>query len=437
MRKLATFSMSTPHHRGRARPVHMQRVVIGSGAVYTCQSGTWAQISGGGGGAVSSVFTRTGAVVAETGDYTVSQVTGAAALASPTFTGTPIVPTAALGTSTTQAASTAFVAAALAGANPAVAVQAATTAAGNTSGFTYNNGIAGIGATFTGTANTAITIDGYTFTAVGQRLLVKNDTQSPSGAFNGVYYVTTLQALGIAPILTRALDYDMPSDMNNTGAIPVINGTTNGSTQWVQSSQVNTVGTDPVTFTQFSTQLLTGCTNTQAVSGMNCLEEHTAAVSAELDFTTCLSSTYDEYAIEAVGLLTSTSANIQIQASTNGGSSYDSGSNYAWSYFYAGSATAGGNTGSQADTSMHVLNAVASGATNSVDLMGRIYHPSSTALFKGFSWFSTGSVSGDKAFSIFGSGNYLVTASAMNAFRFIPSTGTLTSGTVRCYGLTK
>jgi hypothetical protein len=40
-----------------------------------------------GGGAVSSVFTRTGAVVAAAGDYTVAQVTGAAPLASPAFTG--------------------------------------------------------------------------------------------------------------------------------------------------------------------------------------------------------------------------------------------------------------------------------------------------------------------------------------------------------------
>lgn len=41
-----------------------------------------------GSGAVSSVFGRTGAVVATSGDYTVSQVTGAAPLASPAFTGT-------------------------------------------------------------------------------------------------------------------------------------------------------------------------------------------------------------------------------------------------------------------------------------------------------------------------------------------------------------
>lgn len=156
----------------------------------------------------------------------------------------------------TKAASTAYtdtaVATAVAGINPAVAVQAATTTAGDTSGLTYNNGASGVGATFTGTVNTAITIDGYTFTAVGQRLLVKNDTQSPSGAFNGVYYVTQIQTSLLPPILTRALDYDQPSDINNTGAIPVINGTVNGSTSWVLTSQVTTVGTSPLTYAQFS-----------------------------------------------------------------------------------------------------------------------------------------------------------------------------------------
>lgn len=61
---------------------------------------------------VVSVFGRTGAVVAVSGDYTVAQVTGAAPLASPTFTGTPAAPTASPGTNTTQLATTAFVAAA-------------------------------------------------------------------------------------------------------------------------------------------------------------------------------------------------------------------------------------------------------------------------------------------------------------------------------------
>ncbi len=168
----------------------------------------------------------------------------------------PIVGTQSQGDSSTKAASTAYVdvaiANAVAGVNPAVAVQAATTAAGDTSGYTYNNGVSGVGATLTGANNTALTVDGYTFTAIGQRLLVKNDTQSPSGAFNGVYSVTQVQATLLPLILTRALDYNTPSHINNTGAIPVINGTVNGTTQWVVTSTVNTVGTDPLTFTKFS-----------------------------------------------------------------------------------------------------------------------------------------------------------------------------------------
>jgi len=78
---------------------------------------TWSVIgsnisaTAGGSGAVSSVFGRTGAVVAQSGDYTVAQITGAAPLSSPIFTGIPAAPTATLGTNTTQLATTAFVAA--------------------------------------------------------------------------------------------------------------------------------------------------------------------------------------------------------------------------------------------------------------------------------------------------------------------------------------
>jgi hypothetical protein len=183
-------------------------------------------------------------------------IPGGAPLNSPAFTGTPTAPTATAGTNTTQLATTAYtttaVANAIAGVNPAVAVQAATTQASDTSGLTYLNGAAGIGATFTGSVNTAFAVDGFTFTALNQRVLIKNDTQSPSGAFNGIYYVTQLQTGILPPVLTRALDYDAPSDINNTGAIPVVNGTLNGTTSWLLTSAVATVGTDPLTYTKFS-----------------------------------------------------------------------------------------------------------------------------------------------------------------------------------------
>ena len=57
--------------------------------------------------AVGSVFGRTGAITAQSGDYNVSQVTGAAPLASPTFTGTVTLPVPSL---PSQSANTFFAA---------------------------------------------------------------------------------------------------------------------------------------------------------------------------------------------------------------------------------------------------------------------------------------------------------------------------------------
>jgi hypothetical protein len=178
------------------------------------------------------------------------------------LSGTPTVPNGTAATSqsqndnSTKLATTAYtdlaVANGIAGVNPAVAVLMATTQASDTSGLTYANGASGVGATFTGTANTAITWDGVAFTAVGQCGLVKNDTQSPSGAFNGIYCMTVLQASLVAPVLTRRADYNQPSNINSTGAIPVISGTLNATTSWLLTSSVTTVGTSALTYVRFS-----------------------------------------------------------------------------------------------------------------------------------------------------------------------------------------
>lgn len=106
---------------------------LSAGGTLTCVSGC-----GGGGGAVSSVFGRTGAVVAVANDYSISLIGGlgtnmatflatpnstnlaatlpdetgsgpAAFSISPVFTGIPAAPTASPGTNTTQIASTAYV----------------------------------------------------------------------------------------------------------------------------------------------------------------------------------------------------------------------------------------------------------------------------------------------------------------------------------------
>ncbi len=159
--------------------------------------------------------------------------------------GSPTTTTQSASDSSTKVATTAYADTAAANAASAASaglqVDAATTAAGDTSTWTYNNGASGVGATFTGPVNTAITIDGVAFSAIGKDLLVKNDTQSPSGAFNGR-----------GAIFTRRTDYDSASDINDTGAIAITSGTVNGGSSYILTTKVTTVGTDPLTYTIFT-----------------------------------------------------------------------------------------------------------------------------------------------------------------------------------------
>jgi hypothetical protein len=206
------------------------------------------------------------------GTLTISPSTGAvvASIAnSAALPGSPTTTTQSSTDNSTKIATTSYVttavANAIAGVNPAVAVQVATVSSSDTSGLTYNNGVSGVGATFTGSTNTALTFDGVTLTSLNQRVLVKNDTQSGNpGAYNGIYTLTQLQTVGLPPILTRAVDYDQPSDINNTGAIPVVSGTVNADTSWLLTSTVATVGTSVLTYTQFTlnpSSIVTGAGN--------------------------------------------------------------------------------------------------------------------------------------------------------------------------------
>jgi hypothetical protein len=127
-----------------------------------------------------------------------------------------------------------------------VAVLAASTA--SLTG-TYNNGTAGVGAFFTVTATGAFTLDGISIGTVGQRVLLKDQS---SGFQNGIYTATVVGSVGVSPIFTRALDYNSPSNINSTGAIPVQSGTVNALTSWLLTSTVTTVGTDALTYSRFS-----------------------------------------------------------------------------------------------------------------------------------------------------------------------------------------
>lgn len=281
-----TTGSGAPSGSGCATSADVGKVYINNSAAaanssfYSCDNtgvATYAwELSGGGGGAPAfsaiTAGTNTAALVigtggslgvSGTGTINATSLGGSAAntfapLASPGLTGTPTAPTASQNDNSTKLATTAYtdlaVANGIAGVDPAIAVLAASTA--NVTG-TYSNGVAGVGATFTVTATGAFTLDGISIGTIGQRVLLKDQS---TGFQNGIYFATVVGSIGVSPIFTRALDYNTPSNINSTGAIPVQSGTVNTTTSWLLTSTVTTVGTDALTYTRFSynpTTLLT------------------------------------------------------------------------------------------------------------------------------------------------------------------------------------
>ena len=117
---------------------------------------------------------------------------------------------------------------------------------------TYNNGASGVGATLTGNANGALSVDG-TLTVAGNRILAKNEV---TGANNGVYIVTQVGSAGSPYVLTRATDFDTAGtgvNQINAGDFFLITaGATNANTSWVQQTPLPiTVGTTAIVFQQF------------------------------------------------------------------------------------------------------------------------------------------------------------------------------------------
>ena len=170
------------------------------------------------------------------------------------------------------------------------------------------------------------------------------------------------------------------------------------------------------------------------------LEQQTASASASLDFTTFISSTYDTYKIEGVGLVMATdNVDLRVQVGTGGGPTYDTGNNYQW-------ARLGFSTGGGANNDSGTTGAGA-----------RIFNAMDTGLvafaFGSFSFTATNLQSTTLNKIIQGTGYYLNNSSdallntwlavwitsgtAATALRFVASSGNIASGTIRIYGVTK
>ena len=120
---------------------------------------------------------------------------------------------------------------------------------------TYNNGTAGVGATLTLTATGTVVFDSTYVPSLGDRIWFPSQT---SGIQNGIYILTTLGAIGISAVFTRATDFDNSSSglIQNGDFFEIENGNTYGGTSWyVNNTGAIVLGTTALTFAPYNYML--------------------------------------------------------------------------------------------------------------------------------------------------------------------------------------
>lgn len=409
---------------------------------------------------------------------------------SPALTGSPTAPTQTNGDNTTDIATDAFVQSAISSQvdmhDPVVV---ATTAVLSNSPV-YSNGSSGVGATLTAGSVGVLTVDGVIPT-VGQRILVQNQAASLQ---NGCYTLTTAGVLGTVDyVLTRCTDFNTAAQVAYGDTFPVLQGTANANQQFTMNSQTFTTfgaagATGTITFAQTSggsqlsagtgititgnsVALTTPVTIGNGGTGAASLTNHgvvtagasalttiapgtsgnvlqsngtdwtsaaaagssevvllatgTASGSASLTFTSDISSSYDYYIFVIRNIVDGSAGILQLQASADNGTTWTAGLNWQ-------------------------LASIATGANSSPTLTGgtnpaNITLGSSTT-FNGKLELVMPTVSGTQYAIMRGStvgtgGNFCEvyintnSGSSINAIRFIPSTGTITSGSILMYGV--
>lgn len=167
------------------------------------------------------------------------------------------------------------------------------------------------------------------------------------------------------------------------------------------------------------------------------LEQHTASGSASLPFTTGITSLYDEYMIELVGIIPATDgAACQLQVSLDGGSTWETTAYITVLVYFA-------SGGSPSIAQLNDLAPIFALGTNLSNL-------SSGGLCGSLKFFQPLEATGNKVID----GRMLIkqavpgvryvfnvtawyTGGAVNAFRIKMDSGNIASGTVRLYGLKK
>lgn len=190
---------------------------------------------------------------------------------------------------------------------------------------------------------------------------------------------------------------------------------------------------DPANLAAVKTTVVTAA----AGGSLVLLQTATASASATVDLTTGITSTYDEYLIVYSDVVPGTdNTDLYLRVSQDGGSTFKSGaSDYRWGRYAWTDGAATAASGSTGATHYMVMLGLgnATGETCSGEV--RILRPSTSSGYKQITAY--GSLFNASIQANATSGALVLNESAINGFRLIMSSGTITRGEFALYGVRK
>lgn len=183
-----------------------------------------------------------------------------------------------------------------------------------------------------------------------------------------------------------------------------------------------------------------------ADGAMVLLASQEASSDAQIDFTTrnaagqsgdIFQSDFDLYLIALLNVIPATDdVTFSLRVSTDGGSTYDSGANYKFSYSYKNTAGADGVVGNAAATSFEICGNLDNAAAGGLSGFYRLYNPLSAATRK-FLEGVIGFLHNDANYYKTDHGDWYISTSPVDALRFFMSSGDIASGLFQVFGVKK
>ncbi|MBU3890985.1 hypothetical protein [Methylosinus sp. KRF6] len=164
------------------------------------------------------------------------------------------------------------------------------------------------------------------------------------------------------------------------------------------------------------------------------LGSQSASSSSVLDFTSLITGAYDTYIIEFVDVsLSDDATRLQMLFSTDNGASWDVGPNYDTAIYQTNQGSFSSNAGLSGGNYTYILHGYSNSIGNSVNGRVEFYNPLGSN-YKFLTLHSAALKTDGNFYNSIGSIRYKNT-SPVNAFRVSPSSGLISAGKVRLYGI--